>query len=103
MTTFLYLGGKEFDGTDLPASTTMFGIKFIEEVPKAVEPGSFKSQREYDHAIAKLSTHAHFKKLDDSVQEVIEAPKKTWSRRPKAKAEVEATDVPEADIQDAAE
>lgn len=103
MTTFLYLGGKEFDETDLPPAVTMFGIKFIEEVPKTLTADMFKSTVAFDHAVLKLSAHRLFKKLDDSVQEVLETPKKTWSRKPKAKAEVEATDVPASDIQDAAE
>lgn len=100
MTTFLYLGGKEFDETDLPPAVTMFGIKFIEEVPKTLTADMFKSTVAFDHAVLKLSAHQMFKKLDDSVQEVIETPKKSRGRPPKAPPEVAEYVNP---IEDAAE
>lgn len=95
--TFIYVGGFEADETELPAAVTIFGHKFIQEQPKTLTPADFKSKKDFDHAVMKLSGHQHFQALSDDVQEVI-APKKTWSR--KAKPKIEAED---AIISDAAE
>lgn len=88
MTAFMYLGGQEADETELPAAVSVFGHKFIQEVPKVLEREKFKTQQDYDHALMKLSQHPHFQKLDDDVQEVIQQ-KKPRGRKPKADVEVE--------------
>jgi hypothetical protein len=92
----MYLCGLEADETELPAAVTIFGQKFIQDVPKTLEPSMFRNVFEYEHAVKKLSAHKHFRKLDDSVQEVIQ-PKKTWSRKKKVDVQdaIEVTDAAE--------
>ena len=101
MPSFIYLGGTEFDGTELPAKVKLFGISFVEGVAKPVTPADFKTSIAYEHAVKKLATHSQFQTLVDDVQEVIAEPKKTWSRKPKPK--IDAIDVEPSEIQDAAE
>lgn len=81
---FTYLGGTEFDKTELPAAVTMFGIKFIEGVPKDVLPGDFADNAKYQHALAKLRGNKFFTEVDDreGAVEVLDAPKKRRSRKP---------------------
>lgn len=76
MTRFVYLGGTEFDETEMPAAVTMFGVKFIEGVPAEVTG---------DHAIKKLKAHKLFREVDDSegAVEVLDAPKPKRGRPPK--------------------
>lgn len=94
----MYLCGIDTDETELPAAVTMFGHKFIQDVPKTLEPSMFRTVFEYEHAVKKLSSNKFFRKLDDSVQEVIQ-PKKTWSRKAKPKADVQDA----VEVTDAAE
>lgn len=88
---FRYIGGLEFDGTEMPAAVTMFTIKFIEG--QAIEVTDA-------HAIRKLSGSKFFEQVgdDEPVSEPEPVAKKTWSRRKKV---VEESDPSE--IQDAAE
>ena len=74
---FVYLGGTEYDGTEMPASVTIFGIKFIEGVAKDVLPGDFDADAKFQHAISKLKTHQFFQTVNDEpgTLEVLEAPK----------------------------
>jgi hypothetical protein len=94
--TFLYICGLDSDETELPAAVTVFGHKFIQDVPKTLDPSMFRTVFDYEHAVKKLSNHKHFRKLDDSVQEVIQ-PKKTWSRKKKVDVQdaIEVTDAAE--------
>jgi len=94
MSKFVYVGGKEWDGTELPAATTVFGLRFVEGVERAVDLRDFKSPNEFEHAIRKLSFHPHFKRMDE-VADVVEQPapvpaevpvKRTWSRKKKVEA-----------------
>lgn len=94
----MYLCGIEPDETEMPPAVTMFGHKFIQDVPKTLEPSMFKTPRDYEHAVSKLSANKFFRKLDDSVQEVIQ-PKKTWSRKAKPKSDVQDA----VEVTDAAE
>ena len=71
MSRFVYVGGKEWDGTELPAATTVFGLRFVEGVERAVDLRDFKSPNEFEHAIRKLSFHPHFKRVDE-VADVVE-------------------------------
>jgi hypothetical protein len=98
MTTFIYLGGVENDGEPLPFAIQAFGHRFVENEPVTIDPSLFKSGRDHDHAVMKLSGHPLFQKLKDGVQEVIQARKKP-GRKPKAEAVVEDAEV----ITDAAE
>ena len=68
MTRFVYIGGTEFDDSEMPAAVTMFGVKFIEGVPNEVTD---------PHAIRKLKAHKYFQEVDDSegAVEVLEAPR----------------------------
>lgn len=81
---FTYLGGVEFDGTEMPAAVTMFGIKFIEGVPKDVLPEDFVDSAKYQHALSKLRGSHFFKEVDDreGAGEVLNVPKKRRSRKP---------------------
>ena len=81
---FEYIGGKEFDETDLPPVVTIFGVRFFEGQPKEIPKASFKTPADYDHAITKLKGHAHFRFVDDTAGtvEVLDAPKKRG--RPKS-------------------
>jgi len=89
MTRFVYLGGTEFDGTEMPASVTMYGIKFIEGVAKDVLPGNFADDSKFQHAISKLKTHQFFQTVNDEpgTLEVLEAPKAKRGRPAKVVAE----------------
>jgi len=89
MTRFIYTGGTEFDGTEMPASVTMYGIKFIEGVAKDVLPGNFADDAKYQHAIAKLKTHQFFQTVNDEpgTLEVLDAPKAKRGRPAKVVAE----------------
>jgi hypothetical protein len=98
MATFLYIGGFEFDDTELPAAVNIFGQKFIQEVPKTLTVADFPSRAAFDHAVMKLSGHQHFQKLEDDVHEVIREKKKP-GRKPKAVVEAEDAKI----IVDAAE
>jgi hypothetical protein len=98
MPTFMYIGGTEFDETELPAAVTVFGQRFIQESPKTLTVSDFPSKAAFDHAVMKLSQHQHFQKLDDDVQEVIQA-KKPRGRKPKAEVEAEDATI----VSDAAE
>ena len=93
MSRFVYVGGKEWDGTELPAATTVFGLRFVEGVERAVDLRDFKSPNEFEHAIRKLSFHPHFKRVEENeVPVVVEAApaevpvKRTWSRKKKVEA-----------------
>lgn len=88
MPTFLYIGGFENDETELPAAVTLFGHRFILETPKTLTVEDFPSQKDFDHAVMKLSANQHFQKLDDDVQEVIQQ-RKPRGRKPKAVVEAE--------------
>ena len=98
MPSFLYIGGYEGDETELPAAVTMFGQKFIQEVPKTLTVADFPSQKAFDHAVMKLSGHQHFQKLEDDVHEVLREKKKP-GRKPKPVVEAEDAEI----ITDAAE
>jgi hypothetical protein len=56
MPSFIYLGGTEFDGTELPAKVKLFGISFVEGVAKPVTLADFKTSIAYEHAVKKLAT-----------------------------------------------
>jgi hypothetical protein len=103
MAAFIYNGGTEFDETELPAAVTIFGIKFIQEVPKHVTRDLFKTDAAFNHALGKLKAHPHFSALDDSVQEVIVPKPKGWPKGKPRKPVVEATDVDPSEFKDAAE
>ena len=89
MAKFVYIGGKEWDGAELPAATNIFGLRFIEGVERDVGLRDFKTPNEFEHAIRKLALHPHFKRVEDAVPEAVEAApaevpvKRTWSRRKK--------------------
>jgi hypothetical protein len=86
---FTYLGGTEFDGTEMPAAVTMFGIKFIEGVAKDVLPGDFDADAKFQHAIAKLKGNQFFQAVNDDpgTLEVLDAPKAKRGRPAKVVAE----------------
>jgi hypothetical protein len=89
MPRFIYTGGTEFDGTEMPASVTMYGIKFIEGVAKDVLSGNFADDSKFQHAIAKLKTHQFFQTVNDEpgTLEVLEAPKAKRGRPAKVVAD----------------
>lgn len=82
MPRFTYVGGQDFDESELPALVHMFGVRFILERPTDVTPEMFRQRKDYDHAVAKLSVHKHFKEVKDEegFAEVIEEPKKKRGR-----------------------
>ena len=100
MTRFIYTGGREYDDTELPASVTMFGIKFIEGVAKDVLPGDFADDAKFQHALKKLRGNPFFTEVNDTpgTQEVLDAPK---AKRGRPAKPVFAEDI--TPIEDAAE
>ena len=94
MAKFVYVGGKEWDDSELPPVTNIFGLRFIEGVERDVGLRDFKTPNEFEHAIKKLNFHPHFKRVDE-VADVVEQPapvpaevpvKRTWSRKKKVEA-----------------
>jgi hypothetical protein len=73
MARFVYIGGREWDGTELPAATSLFGLRFIEGVGRSVDLRDFKTPNDHEHAVRKLSNHPHFKRMEESAPEVVEA------------------------------
>lgn len=97
MARFTYIGGKDFDETELPAAVTLFGVRFIEGVPKDVDLRDFRNTNEHEHALRKLRAHKNFKEELAGQVEVITDPvepapaKRTWSRRKKVEEPVAET------------
>lgn len=92
MARFVYIGGRDWDDTELPAATTAFGLRFVEGVERDVGLRDFRTPNEHEHAIRKLSNHPHFKRVEDVVvasEEPVPV-KRTWSRKKKAEPEAEA-------------
>lgn len=87
---FVYLGGTEFDDSEMPAAVTMFGVKFVEGVPAEVTN---------DHAIRKLKANKFFKEVDDreGAVEVLEAQKPKRGRPAKPILADEAVIVEDAE------
>lgn len=89
MPTFVYNGGFEADEvTELPASYTLYGHRFILGIPHEFTPADFKDQAAYDMAIFKLRGNKFMQELSDDVQEVIQQ-RKPRGRKPKAVVEAE--------------
>lgn len=95
---FIYTGGTEFDGTEMPASVTMYGIKFIEGVAKDVLPVNFADDAKFQHAISKLKTHPFFQTVNDEpgTLEVLDAPKSKRGRPAKPVVAEDATYIEDA-------
>jgi hypothetical protein len=87
---FTYLGGTEFDDSEMPAAVTMFGVKFVEGIPAEVTN---------DHAIKKLKGNKYFREVDDreGAVEVLEAAKPKRGRPAKLIAADEAVIVEDAE------
>lgn len=84
MTKFTYIGGKEFDGAEMPGSVTMFDVRFPMNVPVDVAS---------PHAIKKLTGNRFFERwAEDAVYEDVPAEPKRRGRQ--AKPKVEAAEVP---------
>ncbi len=100
MPRFIYLGGEEFDGTEMPAAVTMYGVKFIQSVPTEVLPSMYKTKQEFDHAVMRLKANKYFEAVNDApgTLEVLDAPK---AKRGRPARQVEAEDI--TPIEDAAE
>lgn len=100
MPRFIYLGGEEFDGTEMPAAVSMYGVKFIQSVPSEVLPEMFKTREAFDHAVSKLKTNKYFEMVNDApgTLEVLDAPK---AKRGRPAKPVFAEDI--TPIEDAAE
>lgn len=58
---FVYIGGKEFDGTSLPGEVVVHGVSFVLNVPTELPD----SVRNADMVRAKLANHPHFKVVPD--------------------------------------
>lgn len=98
MTRFTYNGGREYDDTELPASVTMFGIKFIEGVAKDVLPVDFADDAKFQHALKKLRGNPFFTEVNDApgTLEVLDAPKAKRGRPAKPIVAEEVTFVEDA-------
>ena len=58
---FIYIGGREFDGTSLPGEVVVHGIAFVLNVPTELPD----SVRNADRIRAKLANHPHFRAVPD--------------------------------------
>lgn len=58
---FVYIGGKDTDGSDLPGTVTIFGTQFRMDTPVELDSDTFPGGRDkFDHAVSKLGKHPHF-------------------------------------------
>ena len=58
---FTYIGGKETDGTDLPAVVRIFEHEFRIDSPIELDSATFPGGPDkYEHAVLKLAKHKQF-------------------------------------------
>ena len=61
---FTYIGGTDFDGTDLPGVVRIFEHEFRMDTPVELDSDTFPGGKaKFDHAVKKLATHAHFEEF----------------------------------------
>jgi hypothetical protein len=63
---FIYIGGREFDGTSLPGEVVVHGVSFVLNVPTELPD----SVRNADIVRAKLRNHPHFRAVPDPMEAV---------------------------------
>lgn len=95
MAKWVYVGGKthsehfsdaegdQREGTDMPDSTTAFGIKFVVDRPVDVSRDKFPTDAAHRHALTKLATNQFFKPSSEDVEPEMVEPEKTQVARPK--------------------
>jgi hypothetical protein len=82
----------------MQAACTMFGIRFIEGIPKDVLPENYENDAAYQHAVRKLRGNQFFQEINDEpgTLEVLEAPKPKRGRPAKPVVAEEATYIEDA-------
>jgi hypothetical protein len=65
---FIYIGGKEFDGTALPGECVVRGVRFEQNVPTAFPD----DMPDLEAAEAKLKAHRFFRVAEEVAEEMVE-------------------------------
>jgi hypothetical protein len=87
---FAYIGGEEFDETEMPSMVKIFGHRFVINQPVEVTDA---------HAVSKLRTHKFFEEIEDATAPQIIAPRKRGRPAKPVFAEdaIEVTDADDGD------